>query len=119
MLIEFEVKRETGDTYEDYRSGFIRTIYKARLTFTTEYSVRVRFIGEAYDIREAALMAVQGFLDGEVFETACFSDRNLFDVRPGIHWGPMSPMVKNIVENAIALKTGRGEKILPETNGLA
>lgn len=114
MLIEFEMKEERLGDWSDF---MIRINYKTRLRFSAAHW-RYTFYGEAEDLKESALMAIQSFLDNEIHDHEVWTNRR-FNVGGGYVYGPMQPEIKNIIQNAIDLKSGRGERILPETNGLA
>lgn len=112
MRIDFDLTGARGP-YDfdkwDGSSTYLRD-YMATLTFSIG-PYTIKYFGQGHDDYKAALMAIQSFLDGEL--TMEVSYRNI-PCDPRLEFGPMSPELKNIIENAIDLKTGNCRNKLAE-----
>lgn len=79
--------------------------YMATLSFK-HAGRRVTYAGNGRQAFEAALGAVQAFLDGHIYERKFWSDGLHYDNKPAIVFGPMPKEIREIIEQAIDLKTG-------------
>lgn len=109
---EFDCENDYGDDY-NYTPRLMSRRYVAKLIFKIG-ALTVTYSGESLnkDI-DAALGCVQAFLDGQASDRQVRSEIMRDDWR--LEFGPMSPEIKNIIENAIDLKTGNCRNKLAES----
>lgn len=111
MTIDF--KFETDDIESDWAAPVVSRRHVAKIIFSVG-PYKVTYMGESYyEEIEAARGAVQAFLDGEIYDRSVSAERKLDN--GSIEFGPMSPEIKNIIEQAIDLKTGKDRNKLMES----
>lgn len=108
MRIDFETKHNPVSEFDEggVACYIVGGKYEARLVFK-HGGFKVTYYGDSYhDIVEAAMAAIQSFLDGEIFDREIWMDGMRWDAKPIVEFGPMAPEIKEIIEQAIDLKTG-------------
>lgn len=107
MYIEFTCQEggpSFGGDEDDIPLIVRRDSAKAKLKFTIGAHTVV-YYGEADDAIDAAQMAIQAFLSGEIYHRETSSSS--FSTNWGINFDPsIPPSIREIIEIAIDLKTG-------------